>query len=241
MEATEKKSTDLVIERFGWVTKEEPLSCITDVNLNLNICILEAVSPFFGYYDDQPKTSKPLYLYWFLERHYTFEHLTRALEYIKENCYQHIDGASGQIHIMNESYPVIRMLNLGKYNQITSVQAMFEKMGVNLKKGTRKIYNQMGLIQLNKFLHFNQIEDGIYLDKDSSHRGFFTIPRYVDWEEFKKITTEVKYDTSLIFFDAARAAFMEQGKIVELVRIYRENLTIEKLKAIRDRYMKFIL
>ncbi len=240
MESIKEKTTDLVIERFGWITKEEPLSCITDINLNLNICILEAVSPFFGYYDDQPKTSKPLYLYWFLERHYTFEHLTRTLEYIKQNCYQHIDGAVGQIHIMNESYPVIRMLHLGQYNQITAVQAMFEKMGVNLKKGTRKIYNQMGLIQLNKFLHLKPIEEGIYLDEGTAHRGFFTIPRYVDWEEFKKITTEVKYDTSLIFFDAARAAFMEQGRIIELVRIFRENLTIEKLQAIRERYLKFI-
>lgn len=240
MEAMKEKITDLVIERFGWITKEEPLSCITDINLNLNICILEAVSPFFGYYADQPKTSKPMYLYWFLERHYTMEHLTRTLEYIRQNCNENIDGAAGQINILNESYPVIRMLNLGQYNQITTVQTMFEKMGVKPKKGTRKIQNQMGLIQLNKFLHLNPVEEGIYLDKDTAHRGFFIIPRYVDWEEFKKITIEVKYDTSLIFFDAARAAFMEQGKIVELVRIYRENLTIEKLKAIRDRYLKFI-
>jgi len=240
MEATERKATDLTIERFGWITKEEPLSCITDVNLNLNICILEAVSPFFGYYDDQPKTSKPQYLYWFLERHYPMEHLIRALEYIRLNCNKNIDGASGQIYILNENYPVIRMLNLVQYNQITTVQAMFEKMGVNLKKGTRKIHNQMGLIQLNKFLHLIPVEDGLYLDEGISHRAFFKIPRYVSWEEFKIITTEVKYDTSLIFFDAARAAFMEEGEIVELVRIYRENLTIEKLKAIRERYLKFI-
>ncbi len=240
MEAIEKKDTELVIERFGWITKEEPLSCITDVNLNLNICILEAVSPFFGYYADQPKTSKPQYLYWFLERHYPMEHIARALEYIRQNCNRRIDGACGQVHIMNESYPVIRMLNLGQYNQITTVQAMFEKMGINLKKGTRKISNKMGFIQLNKFLHLKPVDDGIYLDKDTTHRGFFVIPRYVDWEEFKKITTEVKYDTSLIFFDAARTAFMEHGKIVDMVRIYRENLTLEKLTAIRDRYLKFI-
>lgn len=240
MKAIEKKDTDLAIERFGWVTKEEPLSCVADLNINLNICILEAVSPFFGYYADQPRTSKPQYLYWFLERHYPMEHIARAVEHIRQNFNRRIDGACGQIYIMNKSYPVIRMLNLGQYNQITKVQAMFENMGIHLKKGATKIHNQMGLIQLNKFLHLKPVDEGIYLDNDSTHRGFFVIPRFVDWEEFKSITTEVKYDTSLIFFDAARTAFMEQGKIVDMVRIYRENLTIEKLIAIRDRYLKFI-
>lgn len=240
MEIQETKTVDVTIERFGWVTKEEPLSCITDTNLQLNICILEAVSPFFGYYDDQPKTSKPQYLYWVLEKHYPFEQIAHAFEYLRSNCNHRLDCAYGQVTVMNETHPVIRMLNLGQYNQITSVQEMLTQMGVQPKKGPRKIQNQMGLIQLTKMFSFHNLEEGLFLDPKNSHRGFFTIPRNVSWEEFKTITTEVKYDTSLIFFDAARCAYLEGNHIVELVRIYRENLTLEKLVAIRDRYLRLI-
>lgn len=240
METQDRIQQELAIERFGWITKEEPLSCITDTNLQLNICILEAVSPFFGYYADEPRTGKPLYLYWVLDKHYSFEHLERTFEFIRRNCNHHLECAAGQVTIVNETYPVVRMLNLGLYNQITTVQQMFEKMDIHLKKSTRKIQNQMGLIKLNKFLHLEKADKGLYLDQDNEHRGFFEIPRDVNWMDFKNITTQVKYDTTLIFFDAARAAFREKGKIVELVRIYRENLTQEKLMAIRERYLRLI-
>ena len=39
-----------VIEYFGGITKEEPLSCVENDLLLKNTCVLEAVSPFFGYY-----------------------------------------------------------------------------------------------------------------------------------------------------------------------------------------------
>lgn len=240
MESPEVKTQVNAIERFGWVTKEEPLSCITDTNLQLDICILEAVSPFYGYYDDQPKTNKPQYLYWILERHYSYERISRAFDHLRNNCNARLDCAYGTVTIIKEKHPVIRMLNLGQYNQITTVQKLFEEVGVFPKRGSRKLYNQMGLIQLSKIFQFNVIEEGLFLDPKNSHRGFFTIPKNIVWDDFKTITTEVKYDTSLIFFDAARAAYMEDGRIHELVRIYRENLTIEKLKAIRDRYLKLI-
>jgi hypothetical protein len=228
------------IERFGWLTKEEPLSTLDDANLNLNVCIFESNAPYFGYYNDDPNTDKPQYLFWVLDKYYTLEHLTRSLEYIKANCQQNLDAYPGNIQIVDDSYHVIQMLNIEHYSYIHSIQSMLQKTGVGLKKSMRKIKNQMGLITLNRFVYLHPVQKGIYLEKGQAHRGYFEIPRHLEWEDFKALATEVKYDTSLIFFDAARASFVENEKIVNLVRIYRENLTIERLLAIRDRYLKLL-
>jgi hypothetical protein len=228
------------IERFGWITKEEPLSTLDDDNLDLHIQIIESIAPFFGYYADQPNNDKPQYLYWVLDKYYTLERLTRVLHFIKNNFNQNLDAAPGDIIISNELIHVVRMLNVDKYNHISAIQNIFEKAGVGLKKNTRKITNQMGIIKLNKFFNLKPLGNGVYLDALHKHRGYFTIPGYVNWDEFKQITLEVKYDTSLIFFDAARASFIENGKIVYLVRIFRENLNNEKLCAIKDRYQKLL-
>ncbi|MFW5706437.1 MAG: hypothetical protein ACOC12_00830 [Bacteroidota bacterium] len=230
-----------VIEKYGWLTKEEPLSTITDDNLDLQINILESNAPFFGYYADQLREDKPEYLYWVLDQYYSQEQIFRVLQTIRASCYTHLDAAPGTIAVGNEHLRVIRMHNLKRYNQIHAVQEMFEQLGIRLKKNGRRIKNQMGIISLNKFFRFVPTDAGLYLEEANLHRAYFTIPTYVTWEDFKAITLEVKYDTNLLFFDAARAAFMENGMINELVRVYRENLTLDQLKAIRDRYNKVMM
>jgi hypothetical protein len=94
------------------------------------------------------------------------------------------------------------------------------------------------MIRLEKFFYLEKTEEDIYIDKMQLHHGYFVIPEAISWKKFVALTNEVRYDTDLIFFDAAQAFIFEQNNIIDLVRIYRENLTLEKLKAIRDRYLK---
>lgn len=236
----ESSNTQIAFERFGWITKEEPLSVVNDPNLDLNIMILESSAPFFGYYADQPREDKPEHLYWVLDQFYNQEELFRVVKHIKSNCYPNLDATPGNICVAQENYHVIRMHNLKRYSQIHAVQEMFEKNNIKLKRLNRKIQNQMGMIYLCKFMEIIPLVEGLYRSGESNHRGFFEIPENLTWEQFKSITIEVKFDTSLLFFDAARAAFMEKGEITELVRVFRENLTIDQLKEIRDRYLKVI-
>lgn len=228
------------IERFGWITKEEPLSVLTDPNLDLQITILESLAPFYGYYADSPGEDRPEHLYWVLDQFYTHEKITRVMADIKSQCYPKLDAVPGFIMIANEQFHVVRMHNLRRYNQIHAVQEMFEKLDIRLKKSSRKIVNQMGIIHITKYLHLKPVGDGLYLEEERPHRAYFTIPSFLNWDQFKALTLEVKYDSTLMFFDAARASFMERGKFTELVRVYRENLTVEQLRTIRDRYLRVI-
>ncbi|GEM_PF-224151 len=242
MKAQETVPTSGSIERFGWITKEEPLSCLAKEHLQIDNCILEAVNPFFGYYGDEPKKEMPKYLYWIIDgrQQYTLEFLTRTLKKLREVFNPQMDAVTGVISVEGSTCPVIRMIDMGPYHEISKVQQWLEEAGVKLKKSSKRTKNKMGLIYLNKFLQLNDIGNDMYLDRENENRGFFKIPGFINWNDFKELTREAKFDTSLIFFDAARAAFMEKGEIVELVRIYRENLTVGKLAAIKERYLKLI-
>lgn len=242
METHGTKARSLPIERFGWITKEEPLSCLAKQDLKIDNCILEAVNPFSGYYGDEPQKEKPRYLYWVIDgrHHYTLEFLTRTLMAIRDKFNPQMQVATGIITMDGISCPVIRMIDMGPYDQIYAMKYMLENAGIKLKKNKIIPSNKMGVIFLNKYLHLYDMGDGIFLDHDNKHRGFFKISRFIHWEEFKIITREVKYDTSLMFFDSARAAYMEEGKVIELVRVYRENLKMEMLQAIKERYLKII-
>jgi hypothetical protein len=228
------------IDRYGGVLKEEPLSCITNDILMKNTCALEAVSPYFGYYDETPRTNRPKMLYLMLADYFPLEKLIRATVKVQEKVKFPIGAVTGNITMFNQTCYVIRLINLQNYSQIHAVQELYDKEGVQFKSPGKKFANEMAMIKLRCFFTLIPYGDGIYKDQADPNIGFFELPYYVPWDNFKKITDEVKFDTDLLYFDAATAYFYQDKGVVDMVRIYRENLDEEKLKMIRNRYLKVL-
>lgn len=227
----------VVIERFGGLMKEEPLTCLDDDSLMPNACLLESVSPFGGYYDEVPGAMKPLYLFLSLDGHYPLEKVTRATLNIRKRFTKPFDAVSGVVQLADQVVEVIRIRDLIQFEDIRELQKLYVEEGLNYRKKIGKVVNAPAIITLNKFFYLEPAGDGLYIDKSQPHHAYFTLPRPLEFEEFRSITKEAKYDTSILYFDAAYAWFYEDRNIRELVRVYRENLTIEKVKAIRDRYL----
>jgi hypothetical protein len=229
-----------IIERYGGVVKEEPLSCIQNDLILKNTCVIEAVSPYFGYYNELKTSTKPQMVYFILDGYFSLEFLMRATVKIQQKVSFPIDAVTGSITMHNQTCNIIRFLNLKNYSHITMLQQMYIEEGLKFKKISKSFENEMGMIKLRRFFSLIPIGDGMFLEHCQPNIGFFVIPRNIVWEDFKKITTEVKYDTDLLYFDAARAFMYENRNITDMVRIYRENLTEEKLATIKNRYFKII-
>lgn len=229
-----------ICERFGGLTKEEPLSCIDDDMLLPNTCVLESITPFHGYYNEVPGSDKPLYLYLMLEGTCSFEKTLRATLNIRKHFKHPFDAVAGYVTIYGKRNPMIRIRDLDEFSHLGLLQKAYLDEGIVFKRKIAKIKNENALISLTKFFYLEPIGELLFFDKSQPHHGYFIIPKYVPWEEFKGLTKEVKFDTDLLFFDSATAFFCENKNIVELVRIYRENLTADKLMAIRERYLKLL-
>lgn len=227
--------------RYGGLLKYEPLSCV-EHNLPIrDTCVLESVSPFYGYYDVIPDIRKPLYLYLMLEGHLFTSDIMLAVNAIRKRAGFPFDAVHASITFQgsNPCY-CIRVRDLSLYSDIEKLQELFVEEGLKMKKKQRIIQNTYGWIRLDKFFYIEPWGDEMYCDLQQLHHGYFELPASITWEKFVALTTEVKYDTNLLYFDAARAFFFEKDKTVELVRIYRENLSSELLKAIKDRYLKLL-
>lgn len=229
-----------IIEKFGGLLKEEPLSCVTDESLIPGTCVLEAVDPFMGYYREVSSESKPSYFYLMLEGHYSIEQISRATISIRKNINIGFDAVPGYINVFDEYHRTIRLRNIEQFVHIGLLQKFYREAGFVLHKKVKTFLNQTAKISLSKLFTIEPVGELMFLDRSQPHHGYFIIPRYIDWNEFRELTKEVKYETSLLNFDAARAFIYENGGITDLVRIYRENLTIEKLTAIRNRYLKLL-
>ena len=228
------------IERFGGLKKDDTVTCLEDPAFMPNACLLEAVKPFGGYYNEVPGAVKPLYFFIVLDDFHPHEEIIKASHAVEKGLGYHIDAASGVLTIFDQFCHIIRIRDLREYNDIVKIQQLYAENGLKFKKRIRKVEGEKAITNLQKFLYLEPIEDGMFFDHLQPHHGYFVIPRSVDFEAFIKLTHEVKFDTSLLFFDAAMAWYVQDGKIIELVRIYREHLTQEKLAAIRDRYLMLL-
>ena len=229
-----------IIERVGGLIKEEPLSSMDNDTIVKDTWVLEAIDPFFGYYNDGHEVNKKPYFYFVLDECPSFEGIMRITHNIRQKVNYDFDAAPGSVYLFKTTFPVIRIRGIDHYCRIKNLQELYLNHGIQFKKSNRKVSEQMTLIRTDKFFYLKPVGQGLFLDNIQEEKGYFTLPGYVDWEEFKKLTTEARYDTSLLFFDAAHAYFYENGKITDLVRIFKEQLTVEKLMAIRDRYWKLL-
>ena len=231
---------NMIFERFGGVTKEEPLSTLESDLVMANTQVMESTSPFLGYFNDRPNSEISAYLYFVLDGHHPFETILRATEKVQKQVNYAFDTAPGSTSMNNRTCQVIRVKRVKKYCRISHLQELYQKEGVIFKKHFSTIKNEMVLIKLQKFFYLEPFEGGIYMDNAQKNVGYFVIPEFIKWEDFKALTVKAKYETELLFFDAATAYFFQNRQIVNLVRIYKEDITPEKIKPIRDRYLKLI-
>ncbi len=229
-----------VIERYAELIKEEPLSTVEPEVIAEDTFVLESAKPFFGYYHDDQLAKPDPYLYCVLDRHFSLGEILRITARVNGQRTHPFDASVGTLTILNQTHYVIRIRDITRFCRVKQIQELFRQEGVEFKKRQRTIKEQMGIIHLSKFLHLRPQGDGLFFDVRDTNKGYFTLPHHLDWESFKELTTETKYDTDILFFDAAQAMIYHDRQVVELVRIYRENLDMEKLRAIRNRYLRVL-
>jgi len=231
----------VTIERFGALTKEEKLTTTDPSLFAIKYQVYESRAPFFNYYEDSPGLKLGTHIYLELEGYHSFETILRATLEIKKIVDFRFFATLGYITYQNTTYQVIRLLGIDSYEKVSELQGLYGNQCVRFKKSHTKIIDQMVLIRIEKFFHLQQLEGGIYyFDETQPTIGYFQVPEYISWEKFKSLTKEVKFDTSLLFFDAATAYFYQNRKIVNLVRIFKNDNAPDKLEAIRDRYVKLL-
>lgn len=229
-----------IIERFGGVTKEEPLTTLDKDLVLAGTQVMESLKPFFAYYNDRPEMDMSAYLYFVLDGYHNFETILRATHKVLKNVSCPFDATPGSTSMNNRTCQVIRIKQLKKYCQIAHIQKLYQDEGIRFKKQFASFRDQMVMICLQKFMYLIPYGNGIFMDTTQENVGYFVVPFYIPWEDFRVLTTKAKYETDLLFFDAATAYFYENQQIVNLIRIYKEGMSPEKISPIRERYLKLI-
>ena len=228
--------------RYGSLIKEEAYELIEGAVLP-NTFVLESKNPFPGfyeYYDNLQKDITPHYIYLVTDRKYDLEEFTRTTQKIMADTNKKYHAALGSITIFNNVYYVIRVRHIEQYADIKELQAYYVSLGINFKDKPSKFVNRKGITRLDKFFCLDKIEESFYFDSVEANHGYFKIPKHLSWDEFVKLTKQVKYNMDLLHFDASVGFIYDKFKAIDIIRIYAEDMNIEMLKQISDKYLERI-
>ncbi|MCT4614721.1 MAG: hypothetical protein N4A49_07595 [Marinifilaceae bacterium] len=230
-------NTDII--RLGQLTKEETLEQIS-TKLVDNTVVLEATKPFpgyFEYYENFKNLNIPHYLYFVLSKEYSLEAFTRANQVVGQNFDFEYHAACGFIYHRDKAIPVIRVRRLESYNLIKPLQELFIDEGIELEVSVSFPKMFSSLIVVNKFFSLEKLEDDFYLDAVEANHGYFTIPSKLNWKEFENLTRMVKYNMEVFHFDVSLGFMYTDNYIVDLIRVYTEDIDLDILQKIKSVYI----
>ncbi len=231
----------LTIETCGTILKKETISTI-EPEFCGGVLVLESMFPFPGYYHKViPEATElnPGSVFLVLKSIVNEEKLMRINHGIKKIIHKRFDAAPGQISLYNEMKPCIMIKFLLCYRDIPELVEMYKEEGLQFAK-YKKLSPYPGLISVKKFFLVESIEPGIYLDAEDKEMGYIQTPGYLKWSNFEKITIELKRNMEGNKFDAAIGTIHRQNCIVDVIRIFDKEISIEKLKIIRNKYLDAI-
>ncbi len=235
------KTEQTLIETTGTIKKKETLATLEEA-FCAKALVIESKFPYPGYY--QPSVPdvielNPDSIYLITRGNIDEIKLMRINQQIKKSYTGNFDAALGKITVFNELQPCIRLKFLKEYNDIPELVDRFRQQDIHFLK-YRQIEPYTGLIDVKKYFVLETIEPGIYRDREVPEMSYIQIPGFLNWDNFERITLDMKHNLEDNKFDAAVGTIYRKNCLIDIVRIYDKHFSLDKLYTIRSKYKEAI-
>jgi len=230
-----------VFETVGSISKRETMASIEASFCN-GALVLENKIPFPGYYHatiPDKKGLNPRSIFLMTKKFHPEEEVMRLNHSIKKEFRKSLDATVGEVSLFNETRPCIRIKNIESFESIAKLIELYRKYDIHFLK-FRIVRPYSGQIKIRKYFALTSPEPGFYYDAHDENMCYFQIPAYLNWNEFEKLTIDLKRNMEYNKFDAALGTIYRKNCLIDMIRIYDEHLNIEKIETIKKRYIAAI-
>jgi len=228
------------IEANGSITKKESLTPI-EYKILENTFVAESGDPYKDYYGEIPHRLAPNSLFLFTKKFYKLDEILKITCDIKDflASTKKLDVATSILDFTDHYHYAIRVKDFPDYIHIHWLQTCLSSEGVIFIK---KVHiPEFAQVTIFKNFTLDEIEKGIYMDKNNDHKGYILIPRQINNSEFSDILIEIRNNNDCELFDAAIGTIDVNSNPRNMIRIYSENLNIGLLKCIKQKVLKSLV
>ncbi|MFA5298807.1 MAG: hypothetical protein WC389_11435 [Lutibacter sp.] len=221
---------------LGKITIQENIDTINENKLP-DTFVINVPDPYKHYYGRFTEIVKPTSIIFVTKTPNSFEKILRVTKKINEKYNLSFDGAKCEVTIKDRKLNGIRVKGINHYHEIGQVQQYYKDEGYDFAK-SEKFTDTEATIRINRFITIEELDKGIYHSKDEENTYYIEVPRYMSWEEFKKLTYDVKHNITENNYDIAKGIFYVNHGIIEILRIVKPKATLELLKTIQNKYIE---
>lgn len=232
--------TTNIIETHGSITKNESLTLI-DYKILENTFVAEAGNPYADYYGEVPQKTTPNSLFLFTKQFYPLDEVLKITYGIEDffGTTKKLDVATSILDFRDHYHYAIRVKDFPDYEHIGWLQTCYKSEGINF---VRKVQlSASTVVTVFKRFKLEKLEEGIYLDKDQSRKGYFSIPRKINNDEFAEILINLRNNNDCELFDAAIGTLEIDSSTINVIRLYAENMNVALLRCAKDKFSKYLL
>lgn len=223
-------------ELIGKVIIQEQIDTVNQ-NIIPKTFVINVPDPYESYYSRFTDINKPVSIIFITKTPNSFEKILRVTKCINKKYNLELNGAKCEVTIGNRKLNGVRVKGINRYTEIKTIQEYYLNEGYDFAR-EEKFSDVEALIRVNRFFNINDLEKGIYQSNDESDVFYIEVPRYMSWNEFKKLTYEVKHNIKDRNYDIAKGIFYTNGGIVEMLRVVKPKASIELLKSIQQKYIE---
>ncbi|MBE0424423.1 MAG: hypothetical protein IBX66_10870 [Lutibacter sp.] len=223
-------------ELIGKIIIQEKIDTI-DENKLPNTFVINVPDPYKNYYGRFTEIVKPVSIIFVTKTPNSFEKILRVTKKINEKYNLRLDGAKCEVTMNSRKIDGIRVKGINRFHEIAQIQQYYKNEGYDFAK-SEKFASTEVLIRINRFFNIEELDNGIYHSKDEDNTYYIQVPRYMGWDEFKKLTQEVKHNITDANYDIAKGIFYVNQGITEILRIVKPNASLELLKTIQQKYIE---
>ncbi len=223
-------------ELLGKIIIQEIIDTIDENKLS-NTFVINVPDPYKHYYGRFTEIVKPVSIIFVTKTPNSFEKILRVTKKINEKYNLNLDGAKCEVTMSSRKLDGIRLKRINSFQEIGQIQQYYKEEGYDFAK-YEKFNATEALIRINRFFNVDEVEKGIYHSHDEDEVYYIKMPRYMSWEEFKKLTQEIKHNISDANYDIAKGIFYVNHGISEILRIVKPKATLELIKTIQRKYIE---
>lgn len=224
------------LELIGKIIIQEQIDTVKENKIPKTF-VINVPDPYTNYYGRFTEVETPNSIIFITKTPNSFEKILRVTKSINKKYHLKLNGAKCEITIGARKLNGVRVKGFNRYKEIAQIQKYYLDEGYDFAR-EENFSSVEALIRINRFFKIDKLEKGIYHSKDEDNVFYIEVPRYMSWEEFKRLTFEVKHNMLDRNYDIAKGIFYTKGEITEMLRIVKPKATVDFLKTIQQKYIE---
>lgn len=220
---------------IGKITLEEKINIINS-SVHTHSLILDVPNPLASYYSNFAGIQKPNSIILVTKERISYESILRATKKINNDVGGNLSGAKCETQIDGNLINGIRLKGIENYTDIDLVISMYEKEGFDFTTNMKLNNQKVALIRVNKFFELVKIDNLVYQSTQNKDEYYFRMNQPIQWEDFKIKIKHLKNNVNVNGFDIAQAILYKKGRIDDIVRVIKPNLTLSEVHEIHKKY-----